>query len=123
MNNKITNKDDIIDSRSVIARIEHLESVLLHVLLDADEERKELETELASLRRLAEHSWSDWEYGVSLIHEDYFQEYARSFAEDIGAVQKDATWPNQYIDWKAAAEALKADYTAIDWDGQTYYAG
>ena len=48
------------------------------------------------------------------IHVDYFEEYARELAEDIGAVQADADWPLRHIDWAAAAEELKADYSEFD---------
>ena len=52
--------------------------------------------------------------------DSYFEQYAQELAEDIGAVQKEATWPNQYIDWEAAADALKQDYMRVTY-GETEY--
>jgi hypothetical protein len=62
----------------------------------------------------------DW-YPVTLIRESYFKDYAEELAEDIGAINRDAQWPLSYIDWEAAAEALKMDYGTADLDGVTYY--
>jgi hypothetical protein len=134
---EITNTQDVIDSRDVIARIEELESdqeSLLHGEAHVedlnDEQRAIFQTwedeygaELDALRALAEEASGspDWEYGEQLIRDAYFEEYARELADDIGAVQKGATWPNNFIDWPAAAEALKADYTSVSFDGEDYW--
>lgn len=56
-----------------------------------------------------------------LIHDRYFEDYARELAEDIGAIDKGASWPNTYIDWEAASNALKMDYTAYEIAGHTYW--
>lgn len=102
----------IIDSRDLIARAAELE---------ANEDRDEDEdAELAAILELAEEV-SEWEYGAGLIREDYFTEYAQELAEDIGAIDKDAAWPASYIDWDAAADALKMDYSAVKFLGFTYY--
>lgn len=84
-----------------------------------DEEAEEL-TNLEDLAKQAE-GYGDWEYGETLIRDSYFAEYAEELAEDIGAINKSAAWPLTYIDWDAAAEALKQDYTSIEFDGVTYW--
>lgn len=38
------------------------------------------------------------------------EEYAENLAEDIGAVDPHASWPNVYIDWGRAARDLFLDY-------------
>ena len=63
----------------------------------------------------------DWHHGTTLIADDYFETYAREYAEDIGAIDKKAKWPNTRIDWEAAAEDLKADYSCVTWDGNDYW--
>ncbi|MGD9670265.1 MAG: hypothetical protein AB7U75_14705 [Hyphomicrobiaceae bacterium] len=65
-------------------------------------------------------SCGDWQHEV-LISESYFKEYAQELAEDIGAVNRNADWPNNCIDWDAAAEQLKMDYTEVDFDGKAYW--
>lgn len=115
----IDNSEDTIDSRDVIARIEWLEG-FEGADLDEDEQ-----AELKALKALAEDgetNVSDWADGATLISGDYFETYAKSFAEDIGAIKRDMDWPCNFIDWKAASEALRQDYSEIDFDGVTYWA-
>ena len=116
MNREINNTDDVIDSRDVIARIDELEAIENPNMDDADE--------LVTLKALADEASqyaADWEYGETLIRDSYFRDYAEELADDIGAVSKDATWPNNFIDWEAAADALKQDYTSVEFDGVTYW--
>lgn len=109
----IDNYQDVIDSRDVIERIEWLQGTD-----DTDEQE-----ELAALVALAEEGADyamDWSYGEALIRDSYFIDYAQELANDIGAVDSNATWPHTCIDWERAARELKYDYSAIDFDGVTY---
>lgn len=162
----ISNRDDIIDSRDVIARIKELEDELTepdgdycygcNLALDPpdpddpsetdedgrawhltckeaglryddglDEEREELE----ALKALAEQGEAhpDWPYGAALIRESYIDgDYAFERAVDFGYISdRDSMyrWPFNNMDWRAAAEDLKADATEVDFDGVTYYVG
>jgi uncharacterized protein YlaI len=87
--------------------------------LDTDD-REELRTLLA-LQEDAEGYCDDWKYGASLIRDSYFREYAEELADDIGAIDRNATWPLNHIDWDAAADELKQDYTEVDYDGVSYW--
>ena len=119
MSNYPSPYDDVIDSRDVISAIEELESELE----DGDISAGDLEL-LENLKALADeaHGYaSDWTYGETLIHEDYFTTYAQELAEDIGAVNSDQSWPNSCIDWDQAARDLQMDYTACEFDDATYY--
>lgn len=115
--NEISNTQDVIDSRDIITRIEYLENLSEN---NIDGDGKE---ELKNLKALAKEASDspDWEYGETLINETYFEEYAQELAEDIGAIDRDAKWPMNCIDWEQAAKELKYDYMAVDFDGQTYY--
>lgn len=112
---------DVLDSRDIIARIDYL------AYLDEEpqtDDNAEDRAELAALRKLAEEASgyaADWQYGETLIRDSYFREYAEELAEDIGAINRDATWPNDCIDWDRAARELQMDYTAVDFDGVTYW--
>jgi len=79
--------------------------------------------ELTALKSIADEceGYGDWSYGETLIREDYFEDYVRELAEDIGAIPKDSKWPCTCIDWEQAAEELKQDYTSVDFNGVTYY--
>lgn len=127
---------DVIDSRDVIERIGDLESERVSAVDAADpytaEERKARGDEwddsedgqefvrLKSLQDQAEGS-PDWTHGEALISESYFAEYAQELAEDIGAIGKDLPWPACHIDWDAAADALKQDYTSVEYGETTYW--
>jgi hypothetical protein len=145
MAREISSSDDIIDSRDVIKRIEELESDLesqhdddkeagLTNVTDFDEWLgdtaenddhlyQDEARELLSLRALAEQceGYGDWRHGETLIRDSYFQTYAEQFADDIGAIDRNANWPISCIDWKKAAEELQMDYTSVEFDGVTYW--
>lgn len=131
---EINNREDTIDSRSVIERIEELETEIYN-LGDmstgdkSEDERAKLEEEageeLTNLRELDKtgrdtFGEAEWESGVTLIADDHFEDYARELAEDIGAINDEATWPNTHIDWEAAAEALRMDYTSVEFSSKYY---
>lgn len=63
----------------------------------------------------------EWNSGLQLIADSYFETYAREFAEDIGAISGDERWPATCIDWEKAASELQYDYSSIDFDGETYW--
>lgn len=137
---EIHNGMDIIDSRDIIARIEYLQSNKddLQFSVDNAEDADQKETainalaewedsdegqELKTLTKLADEANSspDWQYGETLIRDNYFESYAQELAEDIGAINKDARWPNDHIDWAAAAEALQMDYFSVEFGDTTYW--
>lgn len=112
----IDNTQDIIDSRDVIQRIAELEAD--EGTLDEFEE-----AELAKLQALAKEGedYAEWEYGAAFIRHSYFTKYAEELATDICAITHGVSWPLSHIDWEAAAEELKADYTEIDFNGVPYF--
>jgi hypothetical protein len=96
MTTEITNSDDVIDSRDVIARIEELEAERDDFEHDEDGNRTEADwaeaspddaAELACLQELAkagENYADDWQYGAVLVRDSYFEQYAEELAADIG---------------------------------------
>lgn len=139
----MNNSQDMIDSRDVIARIEELEGereALADTITDDAEDltaeeladaRRELAewdeentAELGALLALAsegEDYAADWNHGETLIRDSYFETYAQELAEDIGATDRDAKWPQTCIDWEQAARELQMDYSSVDFDGVTYW--
>ena len=68
-----------------------------------------------------DHQWrGDW-YPGDLIRDDAFEDHARALADDIGAVDSEASWPSSHIDWPAAAAALQQDYSEVEYGGVTYW--
>jgi antirestriction protein len=99
-------------TRDLQERLDELEA-------EADLDEDEI-AERDELRALVDEIPDNWSDGETLIHEDYFVEYAKELAEDT----TDARywhWPLCHIDWEAAADALKADYSAVEYQGATYY--
>jgi hypothetical protein len=138
----IDNTDDVIDSRDVIARIEELrdEIIMNHSLSDcvccfydwlalhSDDlledvgvlEYKKL-VELASKCK----GCGDWQYGETLIRESYFTQYIEELIGSCYELPKElesGNWPWSHItiDYEAAAEEAKQDYTTVDFDGVEY---
>jgi len=141
----ISNSDDVIDSRDVIARIKELEE-LETAITDAREAMREADAdaledaqtqfdndmmnfdkddhaELAALRALAEEASGspDWPHGETLIRDTYFKDYAKELADDIGATKEGEGWPNNCIDWDQAARELQYDYISVDFGDVEYW--
>lgn len=110
--------DDIIYVRDIIERIELIE----HDEADA--------VELATLTAImndikgcgGDEQWRGAWYPLLLIRDSYFKDYAQDMAEDCCMVDRNATWPNNCIDWDYAARELQHDYTPTDIGGVTYWA-
>ncbi len=125
---------DIIDVRDIIARVEHLEQLREPGPVDLGDDDNEssqddlfaelamLESILADLKGYGgDEQWrGDW-YPVTLIADRYFRDYAQELADDIGAINGDATWPNNCIDWERAASELQQDYSSVTVDGDDYW--
>lgn len=126
----------IIDSRDCIARLSELEDLRQEgTLTEATEESwtgpdgtifdfdiwdNELEEEYLELKDI-EETIDGWKDGVTLINDNYFEDYTREFASDIGAISDENAWPCCHIDWEAAADSLKQDFTQVEFGGETYY--
>lgn len=151
MKNEVSNTDDLIDSRDVIARLEELRDERQAIADAAEEARGALEEEpeasrhenalqdaegeiaawdadnaeelaaLESLNDQAEGYSDDWTHGATLVRDSYFEDYARQLADDLGAVSGNETWPHTCIDWERAAQELQSDYTSVEFSGVTYW--
>jgi antirestriction protein len=128
MTTDISNSDDTIDVRDIIARVEELEDAVSQDDIDALV-RSDDATELVALRELlgelrgygGDEQWrGDW-YPVTLIRDSYFKRYAMELADELGAVPADAGWPCTCIDWDQAARELQWDYSSVEFDGVTYW--
>lgn len=113
--------DDVFDSRDVVERINELTQILEdpEFYNDGDSDEADELSALTALRDEFDHR--EFEDGITLISEADFENYARELAEDIGAYNPDAGWPNGYIDWAGAAQALQMDYTPVVFHGETYW--
>lgn len=91
-----------------------------------EEENVDEAAELDTLGQLLEacqgcgsgHDWGGNTYPDSLIADHHFTDYVQSFAEDCGAVSRDASWV--VVDWEATANRVRQDFKQVDFDGETY---
>ena len=124
-----SNRDKVIHSRDLLARIEEL-----HTERDAydtarGEERDPWNeyhpagaAELATLTGLLDYAGYDWARGVVLVRADHFTAYARGMLCASGAMLADLPdWVT--IDWEATATSFRLHHalTAIDFGGVTYW--
>lgn len=131
----IRNTEDTLDTRDIRARIDYLDELQNDAQFSSDPESALTPEEAAELvaeyeEHEAEHEaltnlWdtesdSEWEWGATLIHEDYFEDYARELADELGFIDREASWPMRHIDWEAAANELATDYREVEFDGATY---
>jgi hypothetical protein len=135
MRNAPTNTDDVIDSRDIIERIEELEEereaidgeaendadaeAIAEALEAWDAENGAELKALTTLQEEAEGYAPDWRHGCTLIRDSYFVDYARNYAHDVCDLP--THWPASCIDWDQAASELQQDYTAVEFDGVTYW--
>jgi antirestriction protein len=86
----------------------------IEALQEWDDEYKEELDELYTMR----DEISEWQHGETLIAEEDFVEYAEQLANDLYGVKHH--WPFDYIDWDAAADDLRSDYSTVNYQGTTY---
>ena len=56
-----------------------------------------------------------------LIEADRFEDYARELAGDLGVIDgRHNAWPTNFIDWEAAADSLRLDYTEVTFEGEPH---
>jgi hypothetical protein len=111
--------EDMLDVRDIIARFEYIEDSEGE---DDVEEAARIKVVLDELSgNGGDEQWrGDW-YPTGLIRDSYFQQYAMDLADDIGAIDRNASWPCNCIDWDMAATALRQDYSSVDIEGETYW--
>lgn len=125
---------DYIDVRDIIARVEELREERDASELDPKEyggpndDWQEERTELAALESIlddlrgcgGDEQWEgDW-YPVTLIRDSYFVDAMQELVQDIGDLPRDIPAYLE-IDWEKTAGNLRADYSSVEIDGETYW--
>lgn len=76
-------------------------------------EENDLESQEDAVRAYAYLVGADFLEGFQEAYQGEFssdEDFAQSFAEEIGAIDGNASWPNNCIDWEMAAKELMYDY-------------
>lgn len=113
MNWTIFDDVEILDSRDILARVDELRGCCVG---------KEEAEEFRDLLKICEQGegFPGWLHGAFFIRDDYFPEYAKELAEDIGMVSGEGSM-DTYIDWNQVAEDWKSDYGDLEINGETYW--
>lgn len=78
---------------------------------------------LENLIHTLEQDGIDWD--IQLIHEDNFVEYTTDLIDELypNVIPDNDNWPARHMtmDYEAAAEELRGDYTPVNYLGSTYY--
>ena len=108
-----------LDTRDLIARFEELENQELDG--DEKEEFQQLTELLEELQgNGGDEQWRGYWYPITLIRDDYFDDYARELVVDCGYLPKELpSWIE--IDWSATASNVQSDYTSCEIGGVTYW--
>ena len=84
--------------------------------------------ELRDLRALASEAEGyadDWKHGETLIRESYFEDHIRELVDDCytmpeGFNSGEWPWRHMTMDWKAAADEARQDYSEVEFGDVTY---
>lgn len=75
--------------------------------------------EITDIEKLEDEVGSEFEYGVTLIEEDEFEDYCRDLIEECGYIAKDfPSWIE--VDWSKTADNMRVDYSEVEYQGETY---
>ena len=137
-------RQDIIDTRDLIEKRDELKQSILDSFLETFEhyedrtecfedilfEEEEIQSwkedwedeleQIEEINKIEDAIGSEFDYGCTLVSEDYWEEYVEDLLKDCGYISKDLpSWIE--IDWGATANNVKVDYTEVEYQGQTYY--
>lgn len=118
--NSITGYEDYLDSRDMQERLNYLDG-----FDDEDLTKDELDEriELCRIRQelIGDYGSEAWGWGYGFIRDTFFLNYAREFAEEIGAIDKNSYWLTCHIDWKGVARGMQQDYWEVTLFGNLYW--
>lgn len=84
---------------------------------DFEDELKEIE----EINTIEIELGSEFEYGVTLVDVDDFEDYCEELMEEFGYINKDTPQLiKNNIDYKGIAEDMKWDYVEVDYQGNSY---
>ena len=129
---------NILDTRDLAERREALKQEILDSFLenfphyeemtesfeDIRFEEEDFEDELKKIEEIDDvenELGSEFEYGVTLVDVDDFEDYCEELMEEFGYINKDTPQLiKNNIDYKGIAEDMKQDYSEVVFRGTTY---
>jgi len=127
----ITSTDNVITRHDIEERIEELESIRSDLqdtyddMNDAEEALTDFDNsddgkELIALKELLDDIGGCDE----LINDSYFLDYIKDIIDECYEINTSGDWPYRHMtmDYEAAADEAKQDYTSVEFFGQTFWA-
>lgn len=116
---------NILDLRDLISRYEELESDVINddAAPDDEQEFSELAALLDELEgQGGDEQWRGEWYPITLIDVDDFVEFCEQEIYDCGYLKNDLPWfLIKHINWDGVADEMKADYSTVTFQGNSYY--
>lgn len=141
---------DILNSRNLEERLNELQLEFTNYLNEMEDDEKSLILSSFDLTsdKMTEEDWREawegtsdgeewknidslkdeidsaqWENGIRLIRDGYFEQFAEDEADNMGYFSgvSSSDWPFSCIDWRRAARELRSDYRQVNFDGETYW--
>jgi hypothetical protein len=134
----------VLDTRDLIERRDELKQSVLDSFLETFEHYKERTEsfedilfneeeiqdwkedwsdeidEICQIDNIEDTLSSEFEYGITLVREDYWEEYVEDLLIEIGYLPKDLPcWIE--IDWVSTAYNVKQDYDEVEYQGDMYF--
>jgi len=139
----ITSTDNVITRHDIEERIEELETIRSDLQDTYDDESVAESDGAPNDMNEAEEALTDFDNSDDgkelialkellddiggcdeLINDSYFLDYIKDVIDDCYEINTSSDWPYRHmtIDYEAAAEEAKQDYTSVDFFGQTFWA-
>lgn len=102
------------------AKLENID--LIYEFCDETEDDIQKVNEIDALEKeLNDYSDEKFEYGITLIPENDFEDYCEEFCNDVGYIDKDMPdLIKNNIDWEGVASDMKQDYSEIEFRRNNY---
>jgi hypothetical protein len=103
-------------------RTESFEDILFNEeeIQDWKEDWSDEIDEICQIDNIEDTLSSEFEYGITLVREDYWEEYVEDLLIEIGYLPKDLPcWIE--IDWVSTAYNVKQDYDEVEYQGDMYF--
>jgi hypothetical protein len=75
---------------------------------------------ITDIEKLEYEIGSEWEYGVTLIEEDEFEDYCEEFVEDCYGLKDVPSLIRNNINWEGVVYDMRQDYSEVVYNGNTY---
>lgn len=114
-------QDGVIEMRSVFDRVKELRNAPASEMALHEFEELSILKQLLSDLGIADNLAEFGESPFYLVADSYMERHAEELAKECDLIDSKPSWPFNCIDWKKAADMLRADYASVEICGKTYW--